>query len=239
MNKNKILGALGIFLLVFSLAIGCGSNSSLQSHLDRDHDETIVIGYSNWVGWWPWAIAEREGIFARNNIKVELKWYDSYSESMEAFAAGQLDGNCQTLNDTVSFAAAAVNGEVIVLVNDNSAGNDKIIVASEINRIEDLKQQKVALEAGVVSDFLLSLALESRGMKRTDLEIVDLETSAAVVAFTTKQTDVVGAFAPYWPIALERAGARELVSSADFPGSIPDLLVVSQKLIDEQPKIVL
>ena len=188
-----------------------------------------MIGYSNWAGWWPWAIAEQEGLFAKNNVNVEMKWFDGYLASMEAFAAGQLDGNSQTLNDTISFAADAVNGEVAILVNDNSAGNDKIIVAEDINTIEDLKGKKVAVEEGVVDDFLLTLALESKGMKRDDVKIVPLETGAAAAAFASGQADAVGAFPPFWLTALKRKGSKELISSAQFPGAIPDLLVVSEK----------
>jgi NitT/TauT family transport system substrate-binding protein len=82
---------------------------------------------------------------------------------MQALAAGQLDGNSQTLNDTISFAGDAVNGMVAVLVNDNSAGNDKIIGAEGIDTVADLAGKTVALEEGVVGDFLLSLALEDAG----------------------------------------------------------------------------
>ncbi|MDX2273483.1 MAG: ABC transporter substrate-binding protein [Cyanobacteriota bacterium] len=200
--------------------------------------DPIVIGYSNWAGWWPWAIAEEEKLFEKNGANVEMRWFDGYLASMEAFAAGQLDGNCQTLNDTISFAADAVNGEVVVLVNDNSAGNDKIIVAEGINTIQDLKGKKVAVEEGVVDDFLLSLGLQKAGMTRSDVEIVPLETGAAAAAFVAGQVDAVGAFPPFWATALEREGSKELFSSAEFPGAIPDLLVVSQKLIDEQPEQV-
>ncbi len=195
----------------------------------------IVIGYSNWAGWWPWAIAEQEGLFAANNVNVEMRWFDGYIESMEAFAAGQLDGNCQTLNDTISFAADAANGEVAVLVNDNSAGNDKIIVTEEINSVADLKGKRVAIEEGVVDDFLLSLALEEAGLSRSDVEILPLETGAAAAAFAAGQADAVGAFPPFWLTALEREGSKELVTSNDFPGAIPDLLVMSQTIIDERP----
>jgi NitT/TauT family transport system substrate-binding protein len=154
---------------------------------------------------------------------------------MEAMAAGQLDANCQTLNDTVSFVADAVNGEVVVLVNDNSAGNDKIIAIKEIQTIPDLEGRDVAVEAGVVDDFLLSLALEREGMSRDDVNIVDLETGAAAAAFAAGKVDAVGAFPPYWLTALKREGSHELITSAEFPGAIPDLLVTSQKLIDERP----
>lgn len=237
MNRRKLLSLLSVFCLTLVLTISCSQTPQSSDSVEQNapSGDAIVIGYSNWAGWWPWAIAESENMFAKNNVNVEMKWFDGYLESMEAFAAGQLDGNCQTLNDTISFAADAINGEVAILVNDNSAGNDKIIVTEDINTIEDLKGKKVAVEEGVVDDFLLTLALESRGMKREDVEIVPLETGAAAAAFASGQTDAVGAFPPFWLTALKRKGSKELITSKEFPGSIPDLLAVSQKLIDEQP----
>ncbi|WP_319423218.1 ABC transporter substrate-binding protein [Pleurocapsa sp. FMAR1] len=239
MNRRKLLSTLSVFILSLVLTISCSqapkSSDSGTTVPSTPKGDAIVIGYSNWAGWWPWAIAEQEGLFAKNNANVQMKWFDGYIESMEALAAGQLDGNCQTLNDTISFAADAVNGEVAILVNDNSAGNDKIIVTKDINKIEDLKGKKVAVEEGVVDDFLLTLALESKGMKRSDVEIVPLETGAAAAAFASGKTDAVGAFPPFWLTALKREGSKELISSKAFPGAIPDLLVVTQKLIDEKP----
>ena len=200
--------------------------------------EVINMGYSSWAGWWQWKIAEEEGLFEKNGVKVNLEWYDNYSESISALSTGLLDANSQTLNDTIPQVDKAVFGEVVVLVNDNSAGNDKIIVGEDINTIQDLKGKKVALEEGVVDDFLLTLALQENGMSRDDVEIVNLETGAAALAFAKGQVDAVGAFPPFWLTALEREGSKELISSKDFPGAIPDLLVVSQKLIDENPKAV-
>ena len=242
MRRRRLVSLCLAFFCTMLVTVGCGGNSSggdttgdTASSTTADEAPPIVIGYSNWAGWWPWAIAEQEGLFAANGVNVEMRWFDGYVESMEAFAAGQLDGNCQTLNDTISFAADAVNGEVAVLVNDNSAGNDKIIVTEDINSVADLKGKKVAVEEGVVDDFLLSLALEEEGLSRDDVEIVPLETGAAAAAFAAGQTDAVGAFPPYWLTALEREGSKELVTSSDFPGAIPDLLVMSQTVIDERP----
>ncbi len=225
--------SLGLALLCSPLVVfGWGQ---IPAWADED---PLVIGYSNWAGWWPWAIAEEEGLFEANGVNVEMRWFDGYLQSMEAFAAGQLDGNSQTLNDTISFAAGAVNGEVVVLVNDNSAGNDKIIVTEEINSLEDLVGKSVAVEEGVVDDFLLTLALEENGLSRDDVNIVPLETGAAAAAFAAEQVDAVGAFPPYWLTALEREGSKELLSSAEYPGAIPDLLVMSQVVIDERPEDV-
>ncbi|MEL6470842.1 MAG: ABC transporter substrate-binding protein [Cyanobacteria bacterium J06623_4] len=239
MKRRRLVSWALAFFCTMLVTVSCGtatdSGDGLVADPGESTDAPIVIGYSNWAGWWPWAIAEQEGLFAANDVTVEMRWFDGYVESMEAFAAGQLDGNCQTLNDTISFAADAVNGEVAVLVNDNSAGNDKIIVTEEINSVADLKGKKVAVEEGVVDDFLLSLALEKEGLSRDDVEILPLETGAATAAFAAGQADAVGAFPPYWLTALEREGSKELVTSSDFPGAIPDLLVMSQTIIDERP----
>lgn len=227
------------FAAALTLTISCSQGTNVSNSGGADvPGETITIGYSNWAGWWPWAIAEQEKLFEKNGVNVELKWFDGYVESMEAFAAGRLDGNAQTLNDTISFAAGAVNGEVVVLVNDNSEGNDKIIVDQSINSVEDLKGKKVAVEEGVVDDFLLSLALEEKGLKRSDVEIVPLETGKAAAAFAAGQVDAVGAFPPFWLTALTREGSKELISSKEFPGAIPDLLVMSETMVKENPEQV-
>lgn len=234
---------IALFCTVF-LTVSCGSPSQINDDSSGADvpptigEATIVLGYSNWPGWWPWAIAEKEGLFQANGVNVEMRWFDSYVESMEALAAGSIDGNSQTLGDTISFASDAVHGEVAVLVNDNSDGNDKIIVSEYINSIEDLQSRRVAIEEGVVDDFLLTLALEDAGMLREDVEIIPLETSAAAEAFVAGEVDAVGAFPPFWLTALERPGSKELLSSADYPGAIPDLLVVTKKLRDGQPEAV-
>ncbi|MFM6192280.1 MAG: ABC transporter substrate-binding protein [Planktothrix sp.] len=239
MKRRKILSLLGLFLASLVFVVSCNqSPNSTPNNTSTPQTPPLIIGYSNWSGWWPWAIAESEGLFKANGLNVELKWFDGYLESLQAMAAGQLDANCQTLNDTIAFVGDSKNGQVAVLVNDNSAGNDKIIVAENINTIQDLKGKKVAVEEGLVNDFLLALALEKEGMSRPDVEIVNLETGAAAAAFVAGQVDAVGAFPPFWLTALQRKGSKELISSKEFPGAIPDLLVVSQKLIQDRPQVV-
>ncbi|NEP45382.1 MAG: ABC transporter substrate-binding protein, partial [Okeania sp. SIO2H7] len=63
-------------------------------------------------------------------------------------------------------------------------------------------------------------------------------TESAAEAFLAGQVDGVGAFPPFWDTALKRTGSHELVTSKDFPGAIPDLLVVTQQLIDRHRKQV-
>ena len=232
----KKIWLLAIFLLFsFMITTNWHRIYSSASNSAQTIERLIVIGYSNWAGWWIWAIAESQGLFVKHGAKVELKWYDNYTQSIKDLAARYIDGNCQTLNDTISHARDAVEGEV-VLVNGNSAGNDKIVGSAGVDKVEDLAGKQVVMEARVVGDFLLSLALEPEGLSREDVEVLNLETGAG--AFVAGQGNAVVAFPPFWFDALKREWAKEITSSFDFLGAIPHLLVVTDTLVKKDTQQV-
>ncbi len=228
--KSRGLSGL-LFLLGMVLAISC-TNSPVQNEAPL-----VRLGFSAWPGWFPWQVAQEQNIFATKNVQVDLKWFDSYLDSINALTAQQLDANSQTLNDTISAVAGGAD-QVIVLVNDNSTGNDKIIVREGINTVADLKGKKVAAEEGTVDHFLLLLGMEQAGLKPGDITFVPLETGQAATAFVAGQVDAVGVFAPFTTQALKRPGSKELFSSKDFPGAISDHLVFSRSFVDDHPEQV-
>lgn len=166
-----------------------------------------------------------------------MRWFDGYLDSINALAFGKLDANSQTLNDTIS-AIASGSDQVIVLVNDNSTGNDKIITREGINSITDLKGKKVSAEPGTVDHYLLLLGLKKVGMTQADIQFQPLETGKAAEAFLAGQVDTVGVFAPFTTKALLRSGSKELFSSRDFPGAISDHISVSSQLVEKRPQDV-
>lgn len=198
---------------------------------------SVRLGFSNWPGWVPWQVTSDQGIFQKYNVAVDLKWFDGYLESISALTAGQIDANSQTLGDTVSSVAGGAD-QVVVLVNDNSTGNDKIIVREEIKTVADLKGKKVAAEEGTVDHFLLLQGMKKEGLSPKDIQFVPLETGKAAAAFVGGQVDAVAVFAPFTTQALKRPGSRELFSSKDFPGSISDHLVFNRKFVDANPEKV-
>jgi NitT/TauT family transport system substrate-binding protein len=195
------------------------------------------LGFSAWPGWFPWEVAQDQGLFKKEAASVDLKWFDGYLESISTLTAGQIDANSQTLGDTVSSVAGGAD-QVIVLVNDNSTGNDKIIAKAEIKTIADLKGKKVAAEEGTVDHFLLLLGLQKAGLSPKDIQFVPLETGKAAAAFVSGQVDACAVFAPFTTQALKRPNSKELFSSRDFPGAISDHLVVNRKFIYEHPEQV-
>ena len=222
--------ALGLVVLV---ACGGGDPDSSSSSSGGDASK-LSLGFSAWPGWFPWQVAEEKGIFAQHGLDVNLRYFESYTDSLNALATGNIDANSQTLNDTVSSVASG-SKQSVVLVNDNSTGNDQIIVGPGIETIEDLRGKKVAVEEGTVDHYLLLLGLEKAGMKQSDISLQPLLTDAAAAAFAGGQVDAVGAFAPFTTEALKREGSKALFTSKDFPGAIPDHLVFAADFVQSRP----
>jgi NitT/TauT family transport system substrate-binding protein len=223
--------ALGVAALLLP---ACGSGGAAAGSAGGDK---ITFGFSAWPGWFPWQVAQEQGLFAKNGVRVELKYFDSYTDSLTALANGSLDANSQTLNDTISSVAGAAK-EVVVLTNDNSTGNDQIIARPGINSVADLKGRTVAAEQGTVDHYLLLLALRRAGLSERDVTFKPLLTDAAAAAFKAGKVDAVGVFAPFTSTALQLPGSKAVASSKDFPGAIPDHLVVRADLVNKSPKAV-
>lgn len=193
----------------------------------------ITLGYSAWPGWFVWDVAEKKGFFDKEGVKVKLTYFSDYTTCLQAMTAGKLDADSQTLNDTL-LGVTSGSAQISVIENDNSFGNDAIIVKDSIKTIGDLKGKTVAAEQGVVDHFLLLQGLASKGMKESDINFRNLPTDAAAAAFSNGQVDAVGVFAPFTVQALKRPGSHVLFSSKDFPGTISDHLVVTPQLIKDR-----
>lgn len=226
------LVALATIAAVAATTGGCSAAS--DSPAPGTSGAKVVLAFSAWPGWFPWQVAQEKGLFAANGVDVELKYFDDYLASLTALASGAVSANSQTLNDTLISVSGGAN-QTIVLVNDNSTGNDQIIAAEGINSVVDLKGKTIAIEAGTVDHFLLLLALEKVGLTGADVTLKALPTAEAAAAFKAGQVDAVGAFAPFTTTALERPGSKAIATSSDFPGAIPDHLVFDAAFVAQHP----
>jgi NitT/TauT family transport system substrate-binding protein len=234
MKRRSMISSSLLFALSLSVTAGCKKDPNSEPQTVAKLAGSARLGFSAWPGWFPWQVAQDKNIFQDNNIKVDLQWFENYADSIKALTTGKIDANCQTLADTIS----AIDGGadlVVVLTNDNSTGNDKIIVSSQIKSILDLKGKKVAAEEGTVDHFMLVQALQKAKMSIKDIQFIPMETSKAADAFAAGKLDAVSVFAPFTTKALKRPGSIELFSSKNFPGSISDHLVFNRKFVEAHP----
>jgi NitT/TauT family transport system substrate-binding protein len=230
MSRTRSIRIVAAALALSLVAVACGSDSKSGTATAATSSKAtkLTIGYSAWPGWFPLAVADKEGLFAKAGLQVDLKYFADYTASLDALVAGKVDVNAQTLNDTI-FAVASGSDQKVVVVNDNSTGNDQVICDRSITSVEGLKGKTVAAEAGVVDHFLLLQGLAKAGMTEKDIDFRGVKTDAAAASFAGGQFDCVAVFAPFTTQASKRPGSHVLFSSKDFPGVIPDHLVATAK----------
>jgi len=213
-------------LAVLTIVLGGASTSSLAE---------VKVGVSDWTGWVAWYIAEQKGFFKKYRADVKLVWFANYSDSISALSTGQLDANSQTWSDTLGPLAKGIPLKAI-LVNDNSAGNDALMVSPKVRSFADLRGRTIALEQYSVSHFVLYTALAKNGLKPSDVKVVNLAAGDAAAAFMGGRVDAAVVWNP-WISQIEKSGkGRPLFTSKDMPGLIPDLLVAQDKAIRSKRK---
>jgi NitT/TauT family transport system substrate-binding protein len=195
----------------------------------------IKVGTSDWPGWVAWYVAEQQGFFKKYGADVKLVWFPNYTDSISALSAGQIDANSQTWSDTMAPLAKGLPLKV-VLVNDNSAGNDALLVSPKIKTFAQLKGKKIALEEFSVSHFLLVTGLSKNKITPKDVEVVNLSAGDAAAAFLADRVDAAVVWNP-WVNKIQLSGkGTTLFTSKDIPGLIADLLVVQEKSLQANRK---
>ncbi len=203
--------------------------------------EPLKIGYSDWPGWVAWEIAIEKEWFKEEGVDVVFEWFD-YVASMDAYAAGKLDGVGMTNGDALVTGATGAKS-VMILMNDYSNGNDMVIAAPGIGSVKDLKGKKVGVEIGFVGHLLLLNALEKNGMTEADVELVNVPTNETPQVLASGEVDAIVAWQPSSGQALKLVpGSKAIYTSADEPGLIYDLLCVSPESLaarrDDWKKVI-
>lgn len=188
--------------------------------------EPLKIGYSDWLGYTVLEIAKQKDWFKEAGVDVELVWFD-YLASLDAFAAGKIDGVCTVATDALVSGANGTKSKVIALL-DYTEGGDMIIGKPGVESIKDLKGQKVGLELTLVEHLLLLKALEENGMKQSDVELVNTPTNETPQTLASGKVAAVGAWYPVAGQALKAVpGSKPIYTSAQAKGLIYDVLSVN------------
>jgi NitT/TauT family transport system substrate-binding protein len=187
---------------------------------------SLSLGYSDWPGWVAWQVAIDKGWLKEAGLDINFNWFD-YSASMDAYAAGKIDGDFVTNGDALVTGAGGARN-LIILATDYSNGNDMIVARPGIKTIQELKGKKVGIEIGLVEHLLLLDGLKKAGMSQNDVTLVNSKTNETPQVLASGQVDAIGAWQPNSGMAMKAVpGARPVYTSAQAPGLIYDVLMVS------------
>ncbi len=186
----------------------------------------IKIGYSDWPGYTVLEVAKQKGWFKDAGLDVDLVWFE-YSPSIDAFAAGKVDGVTIVAGDDMVTGASGAKSKIVCLI-DYSEGSDMIVGMPGIESVKDLKGKKVGVELTLVEHELLLQALKVNGLSQSDVTLVGTATDKTPQALQSGQVAAIGAWYPISGQALKTVpGSKKLFTSADAKGLIFDVIAVS------------
>jgi len=190
-----------------------------------DH-QPLVVGIHPWIGYEPLYLAQEFGWLPE---RVRLRAGESVSDSLAGLQQGELDAAALTLDEVFRLRAQGINMTVIAVL-DVSAGSDVLMVKPDTTSLDRLAGRRIAVEFHSVSELMLLKILEQAGLRREDVQLVDLPVDAQYRAWQSSEIDAVVTYEPT-ASRLEHLGAVRLFDSRQLPDLIFDVLAVRQDRI--------
>jgi NitT/TauT family transport system substrate-binding protein len=198
------------------------------------------IGWSIYAGWMPWPYAEQAGIVKKwgdkYGITIKFVQVNDYIESVNQYTAGKLDGVTVANMDALTIPAAGGKDTSAIILGDYSNGNDAVLLKGA-DSVAGIKGRQVYLAELSVSHYLLARALETNGMKLTDVKTVNTSDADIAAAFASPDVTAAVAWNPQVTTMKGVAGTKAVFTSADIPGEILDLMVVDTKVLAANPNL--
>lgn len=199
---------------------------------------TIRILCPTWSGYAPIFVAKDLGYFEKLGIKVDIKFDDERADVLAAMARHQIDMQLRTVGEYQGRPRSPKTPGVIIGTIDDSLGGDGVIAAGSIKSVKDLKGKVVAAEPNIPGRLLLQLELHKAGLTLKDLKLKQIATADSVAVFASRSVSAVVSYQPYLSQALKVDAARkphEIVSSAEYPGHIVDVIIVPRRELAKDP----
>ena len=221
--KNRLL------FLIFLACLGVSCNHQQNSKTDKN--EAVRIGWALWSGWYPMAIAAELNLFEKHGVNVEPILYSSYTEIFGDLASGKIDAGYSGLYEILKSEIPDIK---VVLITDHSNGAEGLVVSPDIKMAKDLKGKTIGIQGQLSgSEFLITTYLRKNGLSWTDIRAVDVSPEKVLEIISSK-TDGVYTWDPYLSQA-KAHGYNLIVTTADMPGLIIDVVAFQGKLVKEHP----
>jgi NitT/TauT family transport system substrate-binding protein len=229
---RRILVAAGV------LVLGSLSQAAAPVALAQQKTE-FKVGITDYVGYAPLYAADKMGIAKKwadkYGVTLNLVKSADYTACLNDFTTGDLDSCLMTTMDALTGPVASGTDATALVLIDFSNGADAVIMKKGMT-LKDLKGHSVGLVQYSVSQYLLTRALQSVGLSEKDVKIADASEADIVNKFKSDPaTAAVATWEPHVSELLQLKDADTVFTSAKIPGEIIDAIVVSSKVLKDNP----
>lgn len=185
-------------------------------------------------------IAREQGYFEEAGINMDIQVIEDESTYAALITTGNVQFLATAQDPNIKMYANGADSRFL-LTMDSSNGADGLVATADIETLDDLAGKKLALDKSASSYYFFLTALEQgSSLTEDDIDVVDMgDTTEAGLAFMSGTVDAAIMWEPELSEAIETAeGAHAIVTSADYPNTIMDSLVVNTKYAEENPEVV-
>ena len=200
----------------------------------------VTMAFCTWTGYSPMFIAKEQGYFEEAGLNMDIQVIEDESTYAALITQGSIQFLATAQDPNIKMYANGASSKY-VLTMDASMGADGLVATEEIATLDDLKGKTLALDKSASSYYFFLTALENgSSLQEEDINVIDMgDTTEAGLAFMSGSVDAAIMWEPELSEALEMVeGAHALVTSADYPDTILDSLVVNAAYAEENPDVV-
>lgn len=172
-------------------------------------------------------------------VKVEWLQFAQGPQLMEGMNVGRID--LGSAGDTPPVYAQAAGAKIVYAIGRRRAsGKGSAIVvplSSPIQKLKDIKGQKVFVQKGSAPHYFLLRALEEVGLKQKDVQLVSMPVSDTRDAFIQGHVPVWVGYGASLALAKKQVGARVLrtAEGIDSPGGY---YLAARQFATENPELL-
>lgn len=204
-----------------------------------DAGATIRIG---WQKGGTLAVIRARGQFEERlkNDGIAVQWneFAAGPQMLEALNVGSIDFG--VVGETPPVFAQAAGADLLYVATEPPSPKAEVILVpkdSPIKTVADLKGKRVVLNKGSNVHYLLVRALESAGLKYSDVDVAFLAPADARAAFEKGAVDAWAIWDPFAAAAETQSGARRL---ADGTGLVDNNIfyIGTKPFADKNPAVL-
>jgi len=223
-------------ILITILIAGC---TGLQPTSDR----VIKFAYLPIVDSLPLFVAQSEGLFEKNRVKVELVPVQSAPERDQLFQTGQVDGVINEILNVMQFNKEGVKVQILrhALMADANVGHFFVIASADsgIKTTADLKNVEIGISQGTIIEYTTTRLLEKEGLTADEIKYVAIpKLPDRLNLVLSGEVKVVVLPDPLASMAFAQ-GAVNVIDDTKAPAKGASVISLTKELIDSDPTAVL
>lgn len=185
----------------------------------------------------PTHIAYHNKYFEYEGLDVSLKINPDGKTSLEQLLNGETD--IITVTGTPVVYSSLKGNKFYILANIDHSKVHFVVARKDraIKTIADLKGKKVAVMLGTSGQFFMDSLLALHSLKKTDMEVINLNAPAQLKAFVDGEVDAIFGWAPFPLQALEALGDKAILLPSEPIRPCSWVVVATKQYVDANPEV--